>query len=347
MIIPYRSQQILRRLGITLLSLMLLLVVLLLCWFLWLQRYIVYTGSGAKLDFDVSLEFSGGETAQKPKPPTGSDLQFTVGSNLGNTKELVQFSGYRVTLDALKADLDGVKQAISALPKGTTVLLELKTIKGEFAYTSTLGPSVPGLDSVRVDELLVYLKTNGYYTIAQIPAFLDYEYFMADRETWSRNAHGLAKKGGNGSLWPDTNNQRCFWFNPANDGARSFLIQIISELRSFGLNEVAFSHFQFPDTDQINFTGDRFTALTEAADFLVKTGATESFAVSFIREDANLPMPRGRTRLYLTGISAGDVATLAGKADLANTKVQLVFFADTNDTRFDEYSVLRPLDMAR
>ena len=347
MIVPYRTQQTLRRLGISVLALLLLLVVLLLCWFLWLQRYIVYTGDGAKLDFGISLEFSGGEVAQKPQASDRSDLQFTVGSNLGNTKELVRFSGYRVTLDALKEDIDGVKQAISALPKGTTVLLELKTIKGEFAYTSTLGPNVPGLDSVRVDELLVYLKTNGYYTIAQIPAFLDYEYFMADRETWSRNAYGLAKKGGNGSLWPDPDNQRCFWLNPANEGARSFLIQIISELRGFGLNEVAFSDFRFPDTDQVNFTGDRASALAEAAEFLVKTGATETFAVSFIREDTDLPMPEGRTRLYLTGVSAGDVATLAGKAGLADTQAQLVFFADTNDTRFDEYSVLRPLDMAR
>lgn len=348
MIIPYRAQQSLRRLGVTVLALLVLLVVLLLCWFLWLQRYIVYTGDGAMLDFNVSLEFPGGEVVQKPKPPQNSDLQFSEGSTLSEpSKELARFSGYRVTLDALKADIDAVRQDISALPKGTAILLELKTKRGEFAYTTTLGPNVKGLDSVRVDELIVYLKNSGYYIIAQVPAFIEYEYFMYDSVHWSRNVNGLSRASGSSALWEDPSNRPCFWLNPAADGARSYLIQIVSELRSFGFNEVAFSYFQFPDTDNIKFSGDRNAALAEAADVLVKTCSTETFAVSFIRGNADLPLPEGRTRLYLTGVSAGDVASMAGRVNVADAKAQLVFFADTSDTRFDEYSVLRPLDMAR
>ena len=349
MIIPYRTQQSLRRLGITLLALLAFAVILLLCWFLWLQRYVVYTSDGARFDFNISLEFSGGETAQKPQPPSAGDLIFTEGTNVFDetTKELVRFSGYRVTLEELVADIDAVREKIAALPKGTTILLELKSAKGEFAYTSTLGPNVPGLDSVKVDELLVFLRKNGYYTIAMVPAFIEYEYFMADTQNWSRNAHGLAKKGGNGALWQDPVNKPCYWLNPANDGARSFLIQIISELRSFGLNEVVFSDFLFPDTDQVNFTGDRAEALAEAAEILVKTCSTETFAVSFLRNKVDLPLPEGRTRLYLTGVSAGDAAIMAGKTDFADPSLQVVFFAETNDTRYDEYCVLRPLDMAR
>ena len=348
MIIPYRTQQSLRRLGITLLALMLLLVVVLLCWFLWLQRYIVYTGDGAKLDFNISLDLSGGELAQKPQPPSVGDLVFTEGSNLydESSKELVRFSGYRVTLDALKTDIDALREKLSALPKGTTILMELKTKRGEFAYSTTLGPKVKGLDSTKVDELIVHLRDSGYYIIAQVPAFIEYEYFMFDSVHWSRNVNGLSKASGN-ALWEDSSNRPCFWLNPGSDGARSYLIQIVSELRSFGFNEVAFSYFQFPDTDQVKFTGDRAATLAEAAEVLVKTCATETFAVSFIQGNADMPMPEGRTRLYLTGISAGDVAIMAGRTNLADPKTQLVFFADTNDTRFDDYCVLRPLDMAR
>ena len=348
MIIPYRTQQSLRRLGVTLLALMMLLVVVLLCWFLWLQRYIVYTGDGAKLDFDISLDLSGGELAQKPQPPSVGDLVFTEGSNLfdESSKELARFSGYRVTLDAIKADIDAVRADIFALPKGTTILLELKTKRGEFAYSTTLGPNVKGLDSTRVDELIVDLRSSGYYIIAQVPAFIEYEYFMFDSVHWSRNVNGLSKANGN-ALWEDSSNRPCFWLNPGSDGARSYLIQIVSELRSFGFNEVAFSYFQFPDTDQVKFTGDRAATLAEAAEVLVKTCATETFAVSFIRGNADLPLPEGRTRLYLTGVSAGDVAIMAGRVNSANPKVQLVFFADTNDTRFDDYCVLRPIEMAR
>lgn len=349
MIIPYRTQQTLRRLGITLLALIMLLVVLLLCWFLWLQRYVVYTGDGVKLDFNISLDFAQGDVAQKPKPPAGSDIIFTEGSNnLSDPfKELARFSGYRVTLDALKADIEAVKQDISALPKGTAIMLELKTKRGEFAYTTTLGPNVKGLNSVDVDELLVYLKSNGYYVIAQIPAFIEYEYFMFDSVHWSRNVNGLERAGGKSALWEDPSNRPCFWLNPGADGARSYLIQIISELRSLGFNEVAFSYFQFPDTDNVKFTGDRAATLADAAEILVKTCSTDTFAVSFIQPNLNLPLPEGRSRLYLTGVSAGDVAILAGNAAFADKEARLVFFADTNDTRFDEYSVLRPLDMAR
>ena len=57
MIIPYRVQQALRRLGIGLLVILVLAMVVLLCWFLWLQRYVVYTEDGAKLNFDISLQF--------------------------------------------------------------------------------------------------------------------------------------------------------------------------------------------------------------------------------------------------------------------------------------------------
>jgi len=345
--IPYRAQQTLKRLGVMLLALTILLIVVLLCWFLWLQRYLVYTNDGVKLDFNISLNYSDGELAQKPQTPE-SDLIFTEGENLYNesNRELVRFSGYRVTLDELKADISAVKEKISALPKGTTVMLELKTKRGEFAYSTTLGPNVKNLDPVKVDELLVYLKNSGYYVIAQVPAFIEYEYFMFDSVHWSRNVHGLSKKSSD-SLWEDSSNRPCFWLNPGSDGARSYLIQIISELRSFGLNEVAFSYFQFPDTDKVKFTGDRAATLAEAAEVLVSTCATETFAVSFIQTNANLPLPQGRSRLYLTGIAAGDVATLAGKVQFADVKAQLVFFTDTNDTRYDEYCALRPLDMAR
>ena len=348
MMIPYRTQQTLKRLGVMLLALAVLLVVLLMCWFLWLQRYLVYTDNGVKLDFNVSLDLSQGSVAQKPQPPADSTIQFTEGSNLldETNKELVRFSGYRVTLDELKADIDAVKEKISALPKGTTIMLELKTKRGEFAYSTTLGPNVKNLDPVKVDELLVYLKSSGYYVIAQVPAFIEYEYFMFDSVHWSRNVNGLSKKTSS-SLWEDSSNRPCFWLNPGSDGARSYLIQLISELRSFGLNEVAFSYFQFPDTDKVKFSGDRAATLAEAAEVLVSTCATETFAVSFIQTNVNLPLPQGRSRLYLTGVAAGDVATLASKVQFADVDAQLVFFTDTNDTRYDEYCALRPLDMAR
>ena len=47
MSIPYRHRRILRRVGIVALACLLAFLVVWLCWVVWLQRYVVYTSSGA------------------------------------------------------------------------------------------------------------------------------------------------------------------------------------------------------------------------------------------------------------------------------------------------------------
>lgn len=345
--IPFRTQRTLKRLLIGLLVLLLFAAVLLMCWFLWLQRYVVYTDDGAKLDFNISLNFSDGQVAIPPEPGATADMIF--GDDISTTQpvfqELTQISGYYVTMDALKEDIASVTEQISALPAGSAVMLEVKNNRGEFAYSSLLGPNMDGLDPVKVDALIKKLLSGGYYLLANFPAFQEYEYFMADSETWSRNAHGFAQDGGNGSLWYDRTNQ-CYWLNPITDGARSFLIQIVSELRSLGFHEVVFSEFRISDTVMIRFNGDKLKALNETADMLIKTCSTDTFAVSFVREAVDLTLSESRSRLYLEGVTAADAAALAAQTGFADPTVRLVFLVETNDTRFNTYSVLRPIEMA-
>lgn len=346
--IPYRTQRTLKRLLIGLLIFVILAAALLVCWFLWLQRYVVYTDDGAKLDFDRLLQFSEGDVAQPPESAPAVDFVYNDGTNVTEpvSRELAQFSGYSVTLAEIKEDLAGVRQMLKALPEGSTVMLEAKTNRGEFGHSTTLGPNLDGLDPKAVDTLIQDIRAAGHYLIAEVHAFQDYEYFMADTVNWSRNAHGFAKDGGDGSLWYDKQNQ-CYWLNPTTDGARSFLIQIISELRSLGFHEVVLSEFRISDTDMIHFPGDKVAAMNETAELLVKTCATETFAVSFVRDKVDLPLPQGRTRLYLQGAAASEVASLAAQTGFQNPAVRLVFLVQTNDTRFDAYSVIRPLEMAR
>ena len=131
--------------------------------------------------------------------------------------------------------------------------------------------------------------------------------------------------------------------NPASDGTLAYLIQLLSELRSIGFDEVVFSDYRFPDTNQIVFNGDRMATLASTAATLVKACATDTFCVSFIRPYADLTLPAGRTRLYLTGIGAANVDTMAEKTGFEDPSIQLVFLTDLNDTRYDEYCVLRPI----
>ena len=71
--IPYRIQQLLKRLAVITLVVLVILALLALCWFLWLDRYVIYTRKGAMLDFEKTSEQIYGEAAVPPakrrRPP--------------------------------------------------------------------------------------------------------------------------------------------------------------------------------------------------------------------------------------------------------------------------------------
>ena len=123
------------------------------------------------------------------------------------------------------------------------------------------------------------------------------------------------------------------------------LAQIVSELMDLGFDEVVFEEFRFPDTDKIVFKADKKEALVKAAQTLVTACATESFAVSFVQE-RDFALPTGRSRLYLEGVTAAEVASIAQQAQVADPALNLLFLTEVHDTRFEIASVLRPLDAA-
>lgn len=346
MSIPYRARRALRRILVTILALVLFMSLALLLWLLWLNRYVVYSKDGARLDFTLSMNYGPGEDPQEPEfipPPTIHNKEEAVDTPDPNTGALQQFSGWYVTLDMLTADFDKVSDQLAALPEGSTVLLELKDVRSLVYYTSETAQESDKLDTAAMDTLISQLQQRGHYVIARIPAFQEYYYILEDEA--ERVPYGLAREGGNGSLWLDSDGP-CYWLDPTKDGTMTYLIRMLTELRGLGFDEVVFSDFRFPDTDKVRFEGDRLQALTEAAEMLVKTCATDTFCVSFTRLTADLTLPEGRTRLYLTGVSAADADTAAGSTNLPDPKAQVVFVTDMHDTRYETFSVLRPLDSA-
>lgn len=346
MSIPYRTRQNLRRFLVTVLALFVFLSLALVCWLLWLNRYVVYSREGARLDFSQSVQYAPGVLPTEPAPyPTVTvhgkteqeeDLEDPV------TNELQQFSGYYVTLDVLKENFDTVRDQLAALPEGSTVMLELKAPSSYVYYTSDAAKEDPDFDVARVDQLIRALQDKGHYVIARIPAFQERIYILDDER--GRFDYGLEHIQG-GSLWWDSEN-RCYWMNPTVDGTLAYLIQLVTELRGMGFDEVVFADFRFPNTEKIIFKGDKMEALNNAASVLVKTCSTDTFCVSFTRPTADLTLPEGRTRLYLTAVSAADADTAAESTGLANPEAQVVFLTELSDTRYEAFSVLRPLDTA-
>lgn len=336
MTIPYRTQRVLTRILVILLVITVVLATIWACWLIWVQRYIVYTADGSvKLDFNLPPILQGELAA----PPDDIDIPINFDQNdemLGTATELVQMIGYYVEPDALQ-DIATVKSQIQALPAGTGVMIDVKSIKGDFYYSSTVSDKrSSNINTEEMDELIDYLSRSGMYAIARIPALRDYHYGLNNVPNGVHHSSGRY-------LYMDDDG--CYWLHPGREGTLSYLTQIIMELRSLGFDEVVLDDFCFPNATSIMTDGDKTEYLNKAANVLLSACATDRFAVSFVQSEA-FTMPEGRTRMYLEGLDALQASDAAQNSGIANTAVNLVFLTELHDTRFDVYSVLRPLSGA-
>lgn len=338
MVIPYRTRRMLKRVGITALIVLLVAAVIWLCWFLWLGRFVVYTrDGGVQLDFDRSSKDIVGQPATAPPPSDPVSIYYNEGDHqLNVSRELTQIVGYYISTEDLEKDIASVKPQLQQLENGTPVMIDVKSIQGNFYYSSSVSEKRnPDIDTAAMDDLLDYLKLADFYTIARLPALRDFHYGL------NHVSDGLPTAGG--YLWMD--DDRCYWLNPASQGTMSYLVNIVTELKSLGFDEVVFYDFEFPQTTSIVFKQDQQQAIATAAQLLVDTCATEAFAVSFVG-GTSFAMPQGRSRLYLENATAAEAATLAQETGIEDPSVYLVFLTELHDTRFEAYSVLRPLSAA-
>lgn len=340
--IPYRTRRLLLRIGVSALAVLLVAALVLFFWFVWLQRFVIYTRSdGAIIDMDAPQDWSGGVLAVPPEKQEPFPIYYNEGENaLNNTRELTQIVGYYADQAALQKDLDGVLEQIKALPRGTPVMLDVKNTKGAFFYSSLVGEERNSkIDPEKMDALIEAVHKNGNYLIARLPALRNYYYAVAHTKDGLPTSKGY--------LWVDrTDGGYYYWLNPAKEGTQAYLLQIIDELKNLGFDEVVLDQFRFPDTKEIVFSGDKAEELNKAANTLVSVGSTELFTVSFVGGSSDLVLPQGRSRLYLEGVNAANADTVAQSTGIENPATQLVFLTEVHDTRFDTYSVLRPLEAA-
>ena len=336
--IPYRTRQSLKRAALILLVVLVVATVIAACWFVWLHRYVIYTReNGAVIDTNLSQQVAEGEVAVKPEDPTIS-IYYNEGEDAINTsKELFQLLGYYADAEALK-NMSAVQQQTKKLQSGTPVMLDVKDAKGRFFYSSSVSDQrSSAIDISAMDALIQELDKKGVYLIARLPALRDYHFGLTKTE------NGLFVSSGR-YLWAD--DDYCYWLDPTKEGTVMHLVQIVTELKNLGFDEVVFDNFCFPDTKDLKFSGDQAEALNTAAKTLLTSCATESFAVSFIGGAEGFTRPQGRSRLYITDATAADAAGIAAQSGIADTAINLVFLTEFHDTRFNTYSVLRPLESA-
>ena len=307
------------------------------CWMVWLDRHVFYTRDGAVVDF-TEASYGKGTLAQPPEEQVKASIYYDVGvTNEELANMLTRMDGYYVDADMLVKDIDTVRAAVSVLPVGSAVMVELKNIKGNFYYSTTLdgAKTVKDVDIEAIDRLLADMNERNLYTIATVPAFRDRAYGL------SHTNYGLPFVGGGGALWLDDDN--CYWLNPGKSGTLGYLQNIAAELRELGFDEVMFTDFCFPDTNQLDYSGNKSEAIQKAAQTLVEKCTTDTFAVSFMTTGSTVQAVDGRSRLYLENVDASSAAAAAAKRETEDPSVNIVFLTDSFDTRYEEFGVLRPI----
>lgn len=339
MSIPYRTQQNIKRALIALVILAVVGAMVWVMWMVWLQRFVVYTrDEGAVLDFEASELNLNGAEAVPPEDAMEVTIHYNEGENMVNVStEMTQMNGYYITDKAVYEDPYGTWEKIQALEAGTAVMLDVKSIYGNFYYSTTTGrPISDSADVDGVDQLFANLRSSSYYTIARVPALRDREYGLDNTRS------GLPTSGG--YLWMDE--EGCYWLNPAKEDTITYLMKIATELRELGFDEVVFEDFYFPETKKIVFKGDKLETLATAAQSLVTACATDAFTVSFVT-DGTWTVPSGRTRVYREDINdPAQIPEVTQNLVLTDPNIRLVFITENMDTRFETYSVLRPISVA-
>lgn len=339
MILPYRTRRFFRGLGITLLVLALVLVLAWLVWLLWLDRYVVYTRDGAVLDMDLPPQVAVGEPALPPEDDFTVSIYYNEGNQaISMSTELTKVSGYYISGQMLEQEMDLVMEQLKKLPPQTPVMVEMKDIMGRFFFPTNLGPGRSSINADAMNELLNFLRLSDLYTIAKFPALRDYYYGL------DHVSDGIFLKSGMG-LWMD--DDRCYWLNPVSQGTQSYIIQTVTELKLLGFDEVVLADFSVPRSDGLKFAYDRNESLSAAAKNIMDACGSDRFAISFCVTDPGFILPEGRARVYMENAPAADAGALAEQMSFTDTDVRLVFITDLNDTRFDTYGVLRPLNTAQ
>ena len=244
-------------------------VALVLAGVFYLQRYIVYTDEGTRLELPPFLEMFRRENREPngaSSLPDPSDVSVVIdpdGSLSEPVPEEPREAGYVLELPV--SDVTGGAAAAKLAEAGAGALvLQVKDSSGQLAWHSDLFAA----DWSEVNapqsnnEALKQWNDGEVYTIARVCCFRD------DSVPYSMNALALRRGEYN---WRDELGLR--WLSPAQDDAQAYIAGLCGELAALGFDEIVLEQFHFPTRGNLEnikrgdrYDPDRFTS--ELRDFL-------------------------------------------------------------------------------
>lgn len=218
-------------------------VVIVVAGLFFLQKYIVYTDDGPKLQlpplFQQEEEPSGSGSLPDPgnlsivEQPPGDQSQTQQPPPEVNEEE---FAGYALQISADQA-LSGWTPEPDPAIKG--LIVEMKDQMGMLAWSS--GQRIAGQASVNgsqtAAEGLKAWNAGQEYTIARMHCFRD------DTVPYYRNRLAL-RWAGNDWNWRDELGLR--WTSPAQEEVRAYNAALCGELAAMGFDEIVLEEFYFP-----------------------------------------------------------------------------------------------------
>lgn len=228
------------------------LVVLAAAGTLYLQRYLVYTDEGPRLELPPFLQMLRGENssgepggpASLPDPGSVSVVVEPAGSGSDAPP------GEKKPGFALQLSVDDVVSGTAAArleeAGAEALILEVKDQSGKLAWLS--GQRVAERSKANgpqsVNDALIRWNAGGVYTIARVCCFRD------DSVPYYYNKLALRRGGNN---WRDELGLR--WLSPAQADSRAYIAGLCGELAELGFDEIVLEHFSFPlrgKLDRIN-----------------------------------------------------------------------------------------------
>jgi len=243
------ASDVLKFIAVVLAVLVVMAIVLLLL----VQRYLVYTDDGVRLELPPFLSFLQTEeepdgpdlsnvtmvelpAEPAPEPEPGAELGTEPGSEPGPEPEPdAPLSALQLSLEDLEA---GIVPELLEEAGANALILEMKPPQGELNWFS--GEALAELEGINasdrgINQLLRDWNEGGVYTVARVSCLRDNTLPYRDRDLAVRATYGN---------WQDDRSTR--WLDPAEPEVQSYLAGLCGELARMGFDEILLESCTFP-----------------------------------------------------------------------------------------------------
>ncbi|MDR3206857.1 MAG: putative glycoside hydrolase [Oscillospiraceae bacterium] len=247
----YRGQRHARRVGVVLLSVFALLVVSAIIALSVLPNYLVYSEDGqASFTFACYSAWKDALSSPTPPPadfvptptPTPTPQPTPTPTPAPTPTPRRELPVHAVLLPLSKLTDQAALNAINALlesGQADTVVIELKAPDGTLGYSSALPLAIQAQVSTPdsgAAQLIRDFKAKGAYVVAKVACFKD--------ARLPQQIQTVGIKHSSGVNWLD--GQRNRWLDPYKPDARTYLLDVMSEVAGLGADEILLDWVTFP-----------------------------------------------------------------------------------------------------